>query len=168
MIDKNNGTLEEFFTYHSPIGLLQFTASQGQITSVCFVDREKNNSGFDTTLQKNIIRQMDGYFEGTLFTFDLPLAPQGTVFQKKVWKALETIDYGHSLSYGELALKLKDKNLVRAVGGANSKNPVAIIVPCHRVIGVNNKLVGYAGGLWRKKWLLRHELDHCTTKNQLF
>jgi methylated-DNA-[protein]-cysteine S-methyltransferase len=159
--------LEKFFTYHSPIGLLQFETNSGEITSINFVDSEKSTPDFDAVLQKDITKQMDSYFEGKLFAFDLPLSPKGTDFQKKVWKQLEVIPYGQPLTYYELALLMGDKKLVRAVGGANSKNPLAIIVPCHRVIGANNKLVGYAGGIWRKKWLLQHELAHNPMKTTL-
>lgn len=159
--------MNELFTYHSPIGLLQFESSNEIITAINFVDNEVNSPGFDQELRSKIITQMDAYFAGRMFVFDLPLEPAGTDFQKKVWRQLGIIPYGQTITYNELALQMGDKNLIRAVGGANSKNPLAIVVPCHRVIGANNKLVGYAGGLWRKKWLLQHEIAHNPGKTTL-
>jgi methylated-DNA-[protein]-cysteine S-methyltransferase len=160
--------LTESYTYLSPIGLLQFDSIDEQLISIHFVDHEYNTKGFKPELKENIVRQLDDYFAGRLHHFNLPLKPHGTDFQMRVWKQLEAIEYGKLISYQELALQLGDRNLVRAVGGANSKNPLAIVVPCHRVIGSNKKLVGYAGGLWRKKWLLRHELEFRETRGELF
>jgi methylated-DNA-[protein]-cysteine S-methyltransferase len=101
--------------------------------------------------------QLDGYFAGERQDFDLPLAPHGTPFQMRVWDELTRIPYGETMSYMELALRLGDRKLVRAVGTANGRNPLSIIVPCHRVIGADGTLVGYGGGLERKRWLLDHE-----------
>ena len=160
--------MANYYTYPSPIGLLRFENTDDYIASIQFVDHEENTQDFHAGLKNKIIIQLDDYFNGKLFKFDLPLNPSGTDFQKKVWTQLELIEYGQQISYGDLAMQLGNKNLVRAVGGANSKNPLAIIVPCHRVIGSNNRLVGYAGGLWRKKWLLRHELEYRPNNMQLF
>ena len=104
-----------------------------------------------------IREQLDAYFAGELEAFDLPLAPHGTPFQQRVWDELTRIPYGETISYLELALRLGDRKLVRAVGTANGRNPLSIIVPCHRVIGADGTLVGYGGGLERKRWLLEHE-----------
>jgi methylated-DNA-[protein]-cysteine S-methyltransferase len=101
--------------------------------------------------------QLDAYFAGELTTFDIPLTMQGTPFQQQVWQALTTIPYGTTLSYGELAQQLGQPHASRAVGLANGRNPVSIVVPCHRVIGANGKLTGYGGGIERKHWLLTHE-----------
>jgi methylated-DNA-[protein]-cysteine S-methyltransferase len=101
--------------------------------------------------------QLDAYFAGELEAFDLPLAPHGTPFQQRVWDELTRIPYGETISYLELALRLGDRKLVRAVGTANGRNPLSVIVPCHRVIGSDGTLVGYGGGLERKRWLLEHE-----------
>ena len=101
--------------------------------------------------------QLQEYFEGTRKQFDLQLHLQGTPFQKKVWEALLKIPYGTTRSYLELSRELGDENAIRAVAAANGKNPIWIVVPCHRVIGSDGSLTGYAGGLWRKKWLLEHE-----------
>ncbi|PAF42601.1 methylated-DNA--[protein]-cysteine S-methyltransferase [Helicobacter sp. 11S03491-1] len=100
---------------------------------------------------------LNRYFQGLLFSFDLPLDMEGSAFQKKVWKKLCEIKFGEIWSYKHLAIEIGSINYSRAVGGANSKNPIPIIVPCHRVIGNNGKLVGYAGGLALKEWLLNHE-----------
>jgi methylated-DNA-[protein]-cysteine S-methyltransferase len=102
-------------------------------------------------------QQLNEYFAGTLIEFNLPIQLHGTAFQQKVWKVLKTIPYGVTMSYGELAKQLNQPNASRAVGLANGKNPVSIVVPCHRVIGANGKLTGYGGGIERKQWLLSHE-----------
>ncbi len=110
-------------------------------------------------------RRLDAYFEGRPVAFDLPLAPAGTPFQQSVWNALCGIPYGETVSYAEIARRVGRPSAVRAVGAANGRNPIAILIPCHRVIGADARLVGYGGGLERKAWLLRHEgqgcLSHC-------
>ncbi len=112
---------------------------------------------WDVTSFKPVIEQLDAYFERKRTRFDLPLAPQGTPFQQRVWAALLEIPFGVTISYGELATRLGDAKASRAVGLANGRNPISIIVPCHRVIGANGNLTGYGGGLDRKEWLLRFE-----------
>jgi methylated-DNA-[protein]-cysteine S-methyltransferase len=102
-------------------------------------------------------QQLSAYFAGTLNEFDLPLQMQGTLFEQRIWEALKTIPYGLTMSYGELALQIGQPKASRAVGLANGRNPISIIVPCHRVIGANGKLTGYGGGIERKQWLLNHE-----------
>ncbi len=106
---------------------------------------------------KEAAQQLDAYWAGELFDFDLALAPKGTPFQHKVWRALRTIPYGTTASYGEIARKIGSPTASRAVGAANGRNPIAIVVPCHRVIGANGTLTGYAGGLDMKRQLLDHE-----------
>ncbi len=106
---------------------------------------------------KEAAQQLDAYWAGELRDFDLPLAPTGTPFQQKVWAALRTIPYGATASYGEIARMIGAPTASRAVGAANGRNPIAIVVPCHRVIGANGKLTGYAGGLDMKERLLAHE-----------
>ena len=103
------------------------------------------------------VKQLQEYFAGTRESFDLKLNPSGTDFQKKVWKLLEQIPHGSSCSYMDLARKYGDPKAIRAIAAANGKNPLWILIPCHRVIGSDGSLTGYAGGLWRKKWLLEHE-----------
>ncbi len=102
-------------------------------------------------------RQLQEYFDGTRTTFDLPLNPSGTDFQRRVWQKLQAIPFGVTISYGELARRIGDPNASRAVGLANGRNPLSIVIPCHRVIGANGKLTGYAGGIERKQWLLKFE-----------
>lgn len=106
---------------------------------------------------KEVVLQLQEYFAGKRTQFNFELNPKGTDFQKKVWKALLEIPYGKTTSYLELSKRLGDVKAIRAVASANGKNPLWIVVPCHRVIGTDGSLTGYAGGLWRKKWLLEHE-----------
>lgn len=101
--------------------------------------------------------QLKEYFDGNRHTFQLDLEPDGTEFEQKVWAHLSDIQCGTTVSYGQIAAKLGDKNSAQAVGSANGKNPIAVVIPCHRVIGANNDLTGYAGGIERKEWLLKHE-----------
>jgi len=103
------------------------------------------------------VRQLTEYFAGTRQTFDFALNPSGTVFQQKVWQALLDVPFGTTLSYLALTRRIGDEKAIRAVAAANGKNPLWIVVPCHRIIGSNGSLTGYAGGLWRKQWLLTHE-----------
>jgi methylated-DNA-[protein]-cysteine S-methyltransferase len=110
-----------------------------------------------TPLLESALEQLEAYFAGELTEFDLPLAAVGTDFQRRVWGALRAIPYGKTVSYGEIARRIGNPAAVRAVGLANGQNPIAIVVPCHRVIGSNGKLTGYAGGVWRKERLLALE-----------
>jgi methylated-DNA-[protein]-cysteine S-methyltransferase len=114
---------------------------------------------------REVTRQLSAYFEGDLRQFDLPIRLEGTKFQQTVWAALQELQFGQRISYGELARRIGQPNASRAVGLANGRNPVSIIVPCHRVIGASGSLVGYGGGLDRKRWLLEHEITketgHC-------
>jgi methylated-DNA-[protein]-cysteine S-methyltransferase len=126
---------------------------------------EESDSVPEILLQTAV--QLREYFAGTRFTFDLDLDPDGTGFQKKVWNQLLKVTYGTTKSYREIAIRLGSPLNTRAVGTANGKNPISIIVPCHRIIGHDGKMVGYAGGLERKKWLLLHEAQH-TKSDKLF
>ena len=103
------------------------------------------------------MKQFEEYFEGKRTQFDLKLAPKGTEFQKKVWNQLQEIQYGKTMTYQQMANQLGDPKVIRAAASANGKNPISIVIPCHRVIGSDGSLTGYAGGLHRKKWLLEHE-----------
>ncbi len=145
--------------YQSPLGMLEIKANSDALVSVQFLSEEvvRTIGEIMSPLVEETIRQLRAYFEGTLKQFDLPLEFIGTEFQQKVWKELTKISFGQTVSYGRLADLLGSRQLVRAVGSANGKNPIGIIVPCHRVIGNQGDLVGYAGGLWRKQWLLEHE-----------
>lgn len=143
--------------YNSPIGLIEISGTDKSITSIYFVD-EVSNSQFKPNLYlDNCAKQLDEYFNGTRKEFDLELTPEGTDFQKKVWNELQNIKYGETKSYLQISRLLGDVSAIRAVANANGQNKISIVIPCHRVIGSDGSLTGYAGGLWRKKWLLQHE-----------
>ena len=148
----------------SPIGLLEINGDGQYITSIKFLDEliEDDLAVSDETV-KDCIKQLREYFDGQRKEFEIPLNPEGTDFQKKVWGKVTEIPYGDTTSYGLIAKLLGDKRLSRAVGLANGANPIPIIIPCHRVVGNDGSLTGYAGGLERKKWLLKHEQDHVST-----
>ena len=116
----------------------------------------------ETELILECKKQLEEYFAGKRKTFDLPLVPKGTEFQQKVWKALQEIPYGETRTYGEIAAAIGNPKAARAVGMANNKNPIGIIIPCHRVVGANGKLVGYAGGMEKKEFLLELERNNST------
>ena len=143
--------------YSSPIGLLELTASEKGLASLLFVEEKKHEEDDQNEFLKRTSQQLDEYFNSKRSSFDIPLDPAGTKFQRNVWNELQNIPFGKTISYLELSLALGDEKLTRAVGSANGKNPIAIIIPCHRVIGNDGKLTGYAGGLWRKEFLLKHE-----------
>lgn len=142
--------------YNSPIGILEIITSEDGIISAMFVDEVKENTG-DTEVLKEAIKQFDEYFKGIRKDFDIKCEVEGTEFQKRAWKALTEIPYGETRSYKQQAMQIGNEKATRAVGNANSKNLISIIIPCHRVIGSNKSLTGYAGGLNRKQWLLEHE-----------
>ncbi len=141
---------------NTPIGVLKIQASSQGITSVDFSASE-NNIISTSELTNRCKQQLKEYFDGERKIFDLALDQQGTLFQKTVWDCLIQIPFGQVVSYRDIADMLNNRKAVRAVGAANGKNPISIIVPCHRVIGSNGTLTGYAGGLDRKAWLLKHE-----------
>ncbi|WP_286234924.1 methylated-DNA--[protein]-cysteine S-methyltransferase [Thalassotalea sediminis] len=146
----------------SPFGEILITASQKGLTSLSFLAGSAGVTdlkGFENNplYFKDTLTQLAQYFDGERKTFNLALAPKGTPFQQYVWQTLTTINYGDTKSYRWLAEQIKNPKAVRAVGGANSKNPIALIIPCHRVIGSNGKLTGYAGGLTLKEQLLTFE-----------
>lgn len=156
---------DSFVKYiETPIGIMEISASSTGITSINFL---KNRKPFNE--QKNNIDskpmgytnkaaiQLMEYFDGKRTTFDIPLHLEGTAFQKRVWQALLTIPYGHTASYSDIAIKAGSPRACRATGGACGKNPISIIIPCHRVVASNGKIGGFSSGLHRKKWLLKHE-----------
>ncbi len=140
---------------NTPIGTLKVQASSQGVTRVDFSAPE--DAVQVSELTDRCKQQLKEYFDGQRRRFDLPLDPQGTPFQRTIWCCLGEIPYGATVSYAEVAVMANNPKAVRAVGAANGKNPMGIIVPCHRVIGSNGTLTGYAGGLERKAWLLRHE-----------
>ena len=141
----------------SPVGRIRIVAEDGAIRQLWFVGDEVPLRPSDDPVLVEAVRQLEEYFTGRRTSFDLPLSPQGSAFQRKVWAALQEIPYGETVSYGELAGSLGLLNGARAVGAANGQNPIAIVVPCHRVIGANGRLIGYAAGLDRKRVLLELE-----------
>jgi methylated-DNA-[protein]-cysteine S-methyltransferase len=154
--------------YASPIGLLKIVSTNNHLTSVTFISKEgaiiKTNS---ITIQTKI--ELENYFKGEITTFNIPVEPYGTPFQQKVWSILANhIPYGETTTYKKQAMQLGDIKAIRAMASANGKNPIAIIIPCHRVIGTNGSLTGYAGELWRKQWLLQHEAKVSGKWNELF
>lgn len=148
----------ELFTkyYPSPLGWVKIQCTEKHVVLIHFV-AEMGLENEDTDLLNQTIEQLDEYFQGKRKDFDLPVAQQGTPFQNNVWNHLVKIPFGKTISYLQLSKWIGDVKAIRAIASANGKNNVAIVVPCHRVIGSNASLVGYAGGLWRKKWLLEHE-----------
>jgi methylated-DNA-[protein]-cysteine S-methyltransferase len=145
--------------YDSPIGQLKLQCSDRFIKAVLFADNTAE-TGMDHKLLHQCARQLDEYFLGKRTVFTVPLNQDGTGFQLKVWDLLSKIPFGKTISYYELSKQYGDLKAIRAVASANGKNNLSIIIPCHRVIGSNQSLIGYAGGLWRKKWLLEHEAKH--------
>lgn len=144
--------------YDTEIGKIKIEENGVAITKIEFMGQDiQEELGNETELLKETIRQLEEYFRGVRKDFDLPLEPNGTEFQRRVWKSLIEIPYGETRSYSEIAKAVGNEKACRAVGMANNKNPIPIIIPCHRVIGANGKLVGYAGGLDVKEKLLKLE-----------
>ena len=159
--------------YKSKLGTILIEGNEEAITSVYFVEE---NQVFDTlkisdkvpVIIDHCAFLLNEYFEGRLTDFDIRVKPQGTPFQQEIWQLLKAIPFGATQSYLELAKKYGDAKAIRAVAAANGKNPVAIIIPCHRVIGSHGELTGYSGKLWRKKWLLDHEQVKAGKQQSLF
>ncbi|MBI4853794.1 MAG: methylated-DNA--[protein]-cysteine S-methyltransferase [Acidobacteria bacterium] len=151
--------LTEKTYYKSEIGLLEIIATDKGISKVDFLNQEPSEFSLETnnTFLKDCFQQLAEYFRGERKSFSLELDPKGTDFEKRVWQELLKISFGETITYLHLAERLGDKKVIRAAARANGKNPLAIIIPCHRVIGSDGSLTGYAGGLWRKEWLLKHE-----------
>ncbi len=156
-----------YATIDSPIGRLLLTSDGVALTGLYMDVPSRPPRALDEGVEDagagplpDTIRQLEEYFAGCRRTFDLPLRLQGTEFQRRVWNALKEIPYGVTWSYGELAARIDNPNASRAVGLANGRNPISILVPCHRVIGADGSLTGYGGGLERKQWLLAHEGLH--------
>lgn len=141
----------------SPVGLLKIAASDRSITGIWLNATGQVSLDRATGVLADLEAQLAAYFGGTLTTFDLALEPSGTAFQRDVWSTLQTIPYGATCSYGDVARKIGRPDAVRAVGAANGQNPIPIVIPCHRVIGANGSLTGFGGGIEMKRWLLAHE-----------
>ena len=145
-------------TYDSPVGPLGIAANETGVSVISFLD----DSAIGPIrpigpIAEQCVNELQEYFEGKRQTFEVPLAPKGTTFEESVWMALLNVCYGRTCSYLDIANRLRNPGAIRAVGRANGANPIAIVIPCHRVIGSDGSLTGYGGGLWRKRWLLDHE-----------
>ena len=153
--------MESVFFYNSAIGKIGIAEDGSAITNIFFESEELVNFEIkETPLIKEAHKQFEEYINGKRKFFDLPICPSGTEFQQKVWNALKDIPYGETRSYKDIALAVGNEKACRAVGMANNKNPISIIIPCHRVIGKNGKLVGYGGGLPIKEYLLKLEKEN--------
>ncbi|WP_071461560.1 methylated-DNA--[protein]-cysteine S-methyltransferase [Bacillus massilinigeriensis] len=146
--------------YESPIGIIEIMGTNEAINSILFSEKDKKES-FLQDQTPNVLAecytQLDEYFKGDRHEFSFPYQFEGTGFQKTVWEALIEIPYAETGSYKDIAISIGNEKAIRAVGNANGKNKLSIVIPCHRIIGSTGKLTGYAGGLWRKEWLLHHE-----------
>lgn len=154
--------MENLFYYKTPIGKIAISEEKGQITNLFLSDKsvskyQDNYNIKETEVLKEAGKQLDEYFKGKRKNFSLPLNPKGTEFMMRVWRSLEAIPYGETRSYKDIAVVSGSEKAYRAVGMANNKNPIPIIIPCHRVIGADKKLVGYGGGLPIKEFLLKLE-----------
>jgi len=157
--------MKQIAYFKTPLGITEIIGDENGIAVISVSDEGEISNKIPEALQE-AVSQLTDYFEGKRADFDFKLNPKGTEFQQKVWQALLEIPFGKTMSYMELSKKLGDVKAIRAVASANGKNPLWIVVPCHRVIGTDGSLTGYAGGLWRKKWLLEHE--NPTTQQSLF
>lgn len=149
--------MNNIFFYETEIGIIGIRENNKSITDIYFSKVDSNDNIEETALIKECFKQLKEYFDGSRVKFDLPLEVKGTEFQKKVWNELLKIPYGQTKSYKDIAIAIENERASRAVGMANNKNPIPIIIPCHRVIGSNGKLVGYAGGVNVKEKLLNIE-----------
>ena len=141
----------------SPLGFTKIVGDIDGIASVTVLNSEEKVTDIIPDVLEDCVLQLNEYFEGKREQFSLNLNPQGTIFQKHVWEVLQTIPYGKTTTYLQMSKKIGDVKAIRAAANANGKNPISIIIPCHRVIGSDGSLTGYAGGLHRKKWLIEHE-----------
>lgn len=146
--------------YSSPIGMVEITSDEEHILELEFVENSSEQSQQLPSILRDALKQIDEYFKGTRKAFDLNLKVQGTEFQQTVWNQLRKVPFGTTSSYGEIAKAVGNPKGCRAVGGANNKNRIAIVIPCHRIVGADGSMTGYAGGLWRKEWLLNHEKNN--------
>jgi len=154
-------------SFACPLGFLILKSDGRSIAEISFSEKDTQEQNSCEVLEE-CKEQLGNYFSGKSISFDLPLSAEGTEFQQKVWAELLKIPYGETITYMEMAVRLGDAKAIRAVGTANGRNPIAIVIPCHRVIGAGNKLTGYAGGIWRKKILLEIEMKYNPAKRTLF
>ena len=157
MINNLEEKLVDIAYYKTPIGVAKIIGDLDGIISVSVIDEKSKISNVIPDSLQECIKQLDEYFLKERTNFDLKLNPQGTEFQRKVWKELQNIPYAKTITYLDQSKKMESVKAIRAIAAANGKNPIWIIIPCHRVIGSDGSLTGYASGIWRKKWLLEHE-----------
>ena len=143
--------------FRTPIGTAKICGNDQGICSISVLDLTIESSDVIPDTLQSCVQQLEAYFNGELRDFDLKLNPSGTPFQHQVWKSLIDVPYGTTRSYLEQSRIIGDEKAIRAVANANGKNPICILIPCHLIIGSDGSLTGYAGGKWRKKWLLNHE-----------
>lgn len=155
-------------TLETPIGYLEFRTNRDYLLSIRFTDIFVKSSDYQPEIMNESMKQITEYFKGERKEFNLKLDPNGTDFQLMVWEEVKKVPFGKTATYLDIAKQTGSLKNTRAVGLANGKNPIPIIIPCHRIIGTNGKLTGYAGGLERKKWLLHHELKHSLQTDLLF
>jgi len=163
-------TLIHTVHYLSPLGVIQLQEEDGKLIVASFINDSTvtKTETVTSSVLNEAIKQLDEYFAGTRKEFELPLHPSGTEFQQTVWKQLLKIPFAETITYLHMAKRLGNVKSIRAAASANGKNPLAIIIPCHRVVGADGKLTGYAGGLHRKQWLLDHESKAAGKQSTLF
>ena len=157
--------------YHSPLGRISIEGTSSAISAITFLEEDSliiEDSKKMPMVIDHCAFLLTEYFAGRLFSFDIETQVNGTPFQLEIWKLLSDIPFGKTISYLELSKRFGDVNAIRAVGTANGKNPLSIVVPCHRVIGSKGELTGYAGKIWRKQWMLEHENSIVSKQQSLF
>jgi methylated-DNA-[protein]-cysteine S-methyltransferase len=158
-----------FLTYlDSPVGILRIEADDLSVTAINFCETHDDQPSVSSPLLTQAVSELKDYFAGNLKEFTFPMQQQGTAFQQRVWELLLQIPFGKTISYLQLSKTYGDPKAIRAVASANGKNNIAIVVPCHRVIGSNQSMTGYAGGIWRKRWLLEHEARFASGVQKMF
>ena len=157
------------YYYHSPIGWIELKSENEALCSLIFVDEHKqSNDDQPDVFFQACIDQLSAYFDGTIQNFDILINYSGTLFQIQIWEELKNVAYGETASYEELSIRIQNPKAIRAVANANAQNKFHLIIPCHRIIGKNGALTGYAGGIWRKQWLLDHEAKMSGKRLSLF
>lgn len=160
---------KQFIDYiETQVGILKITTDSNSLLAINFVESKNTSSKNKPDILLKSLQQLKEYFNGIRKVFDLEIKPAGTDFQQKTWKEVNKIPFGETSTYLTIAKRTGSDKNTRAVGTANGKNPIPIIIPCHRIIGTNRKLTGYAGGIERKRWLLQHELNHTKKADSLF
>lgn len=170
-MDKKSDDILQYAYYSSPVGWLRIGVGDQLIKELGFhneTDQPAQQKQNLSALHILCIEQLIQYFQGERRHFELPIQFEGSPFQQQVWNELLAIPFGKTISYGQLAVRVGDANASRAVAQANNRNPIAIVIPCHRVIGSKGELTGYGGGIWRKKWLLDHERKYFYGVQTLF